>query len=79
MSIAGMRSDQTDAATITPAANPSETVCMKALCTRPGRSTTAAPTAVMKKVKPVAPAAAATGEACERVSRKSESSMREIY
>lgn len=54
---AGIRSDHILAAIITPAAKPSMIRCSRALAVRRKRKTVAAPRAVIKKVKPLPPAA----------------------
>ena len=56
-SMAGIRSDHILAAIITPAAKPSMIRCSPALAVRRKRKTVAAPRAVIKKVKPLPPAA----------------------
>jgi len=55
--MAGIRSDHILAAIITPAAKPSMIRCSPALAVRRKRKTVAAPRAVIKKVKPLPPAA----------------------
>lgn len=61
MSMAGMSSDQTDAAIMTPAANPRKTCWKDALISPRKKKTTAAPSAVIKNVNPVPIAADRTG------------------
>ena len=56
-SMAGISSDHTDAAIMTPAANPRNTRWAKALSRPRNRNTAAAPRVVMRKVKPVPRAA----------------------
>ena len=56
-SIAGMRRDHTDAAIMTPAANPKKTLCIFSCMSFFKKKTVAAPRAVIKNVNPVPPAA----------------------
>ena len=53
MSMAGINSDQTDAAIITPAANPRNTRCMAGLMSFRKKNTMPAPRIVARQVKPV--------------------------
>ena len=55
--IAGISRDHTDAAIITPAANPRKTLCIFILISPRNRNTIAAPSVVIRNVKPVPPAA----------------------
>ena len=56
-SMAGISSDQTDAAIITPAAKPKKIRCAPAPAFFRNKNTTAAPSVVIRNVKPVPPAA----------------------
>ena len=55
--MAGINSDHTEAATITPAANPRKILCTDALTSLRKKKTTDAPSVVIKNVNPVPPAA----------------------
>ena len=60
-SIAGIKSDHMEAATITPAAKPKRIRCASGEDSFLKKNTTAEPSAVMKKVKPVPAAAQSKG------------------
>ena len=65
-SMAGMSNDHTEAAIMTPAANPRNSRCMVTLSRLRNKNTAAAPSVVMRKVNPV-PAAAHVSASCNAV------------